>query len=174
MPFTDQLLVAAGSILTAIAASVVAWYASRTRSGRLLRTVDQVTKLCDLTERLVKLQDSLTTRPIDDPARQLIQSCLGAVSDDFERERKLLPEFHGSATSFRKAMLLVIPRSRWLWPLQIAFHSMLILGIFVLLRAILYSEWRFADTVAIGLAMSFALLTRGLVALMTRARESAA
>ena len=174
MPFTDQLFVAAGSVLTAVAASVVAWYASRTRSGRLLRTVDHVTKLCELTERMVKLQDSLTSRPIDDAARQLLQSCLTAVSDDFERERQLLPEFQSSATSFRKAMLLVIPKCRWVWPFQIAFHSMLILGILVLLRSILYSEWRFADSVAIGLAVGLALLARGLVALIGRSRESAA
>jgi hypothetical protein len=173
MAFADQLLVAAGSVVAAVAASVVAWYASRTRSGRLLRTVDQVTKLCELTERLVKLQDSLTNRPIDDAARQLLQSYLTSVSEDFERERQLLPEFQTSATYFRKAMLLAIPKSRWVWPFQIAFHSMLILGMLVLLRSFLYSEWRFADSVAIGLAMSFALLARGLATLIARSRESA-
>lgn len=174
MLLTDQLLIAAGSVLTAIAASIVAWYASRTRSGRLVRTVDQVTKLCELTERLVKLQDNLTSRPSDDAARQLVQACLTAVSEDFERERQLLPEFQSSAISFRKAALLVIPKNRWVWPFQIVFHSMLILGILVLLRSFMYSEWRIADSIAIGLAVGLALLARGLVALVARGRESVA
>lgn len=168
MTLTDQLSIAAGSVFTAVTASVVAWYASRIRTGRLLRTVDQVAKLCELTERLVKLQDSITNRSTDDTVRKLLESCLKAVSEDFERERQLLPEFNTSSTSFRKAMLLVIPTSRWVWPFQIAFYSMLIFGIVVLLNSLYIHQWKVEDSVAFGLAMGLALLARGLVALIAR------
>lgn len=174
MPFTDQVLVAAGSVLTAVAASVVAWYSSRTRSGRLLRTIEQVKKVCELTERLAKLQDSLATRPIDDEAKRLLQSCLAALSEDFERERRLLPEFQVSASSFRKSMLLTIP-SRWMaWPFQLAFHSALLFVVLVFLRAAAFLEWRYQDTVAIAVALGVALLLRGLVALIVQDRVRAA
>jgi len=174
MPFADQLLVAAGSLVTAIAASAVAWYSSRIRAGRLARTVEEISKVCDLTERLTKLQDSVANRPAEDDARKLLQSCLTAVSQDFEYQRRLLPEFESSMSAFRTAMLLFIPKHGGLWPFQVAFHSMLLLTTVVLGRALLFAELRQSDALAVIVAVGAALLIRGLFAALARRYARAA
>ncbi|MDB5920538.1 MAG: hypothetical protein JWR40_4772 [Massilia sp.] len=161
---TDYLLPVVGSVATALAAalaaSLVAWQSSRTRSGRLLRTVDQVNKICDLSERLGRLEDSFASRNTDELHRVLLRSCLTAVSEDFENERNILQQFQTSTGSARTWMLLTVPKRAWVWPLQICFHATLFMMVIVFVRGIVFREWRVEDSILILIALASALILR--------------
>jgi Flp pilus assembly protein TadB len=170
MTFSDQLLAGIGSIFAAVVAALVSWQSSRTRTGRLTRTMEQVRKISELTEKLIQLEERLAGRPSDDPSKKLLTSCLQAVSDDFEHERKLLPQFQTSARSARLAMLLYKPKNKGILVLHIAFYLMLTLMLLICARSIYFVEWRWSDTVAIFVTLSFAITIHNLARALSKRR----
>lgn len=163
MTIVEQLGVAFGSLLAAVAASAVAWYSSRTRAGRLSRTLEQVTKVCDVVERWKKVQEGLTS-PDDVEAKRLLQLSLSAVLEDFQSERQALPQFQKSASAFRRLLLLCVPRHPSQWLLQIPFHAALILSLAVVVLRVARLEWFLADTVVVLASLLVAVALRLAVA----------
>lgn len=167
MTLVEQVGVAFGSILAAVAASGVAWYSSRTSAGRLGRTLEQVTKVCDTVDRLKKSREGLTA-PEDVETRRLLQLSLSAVLEDFESERQTLPQFQRSTSSFRRLLLLCVPSRPSQWLLQVPFHAALILTIAILILRVARLEWFFADTVVVFIALVAAVVLRLVVAALYR------
>jgi hypothetical protein len=167
MTLVEQLGVAFGSLAAAAAASVVAWYSSRTRAGRLNRTLEQVTKVCDAVDRLKKVQEALTA-PEDVEAKRLLQLSLSAILEDFQGERQTLPQFQESASAFRRLLLLCVPRRPSQWLLQIPFHTALILSLAVVVVRFARLEWFFADTVVVVVSLMVATVLRLAIAALYR------
>jgi hypothetical protein len=167
MALLEQFGVAFGSVLAAVAASGVAWYSSRTRAGRLGRTLEQVTKVCDAVDRLKKSREGLTA-PEDVETTKLLQSLLTAVHEDFESERQALPQFQRSTSTFRRTFLLFVPSRPSQWLMQVPFHAALILTIAVLMLRVARFEWFLADTLVVGIALMVAVVLRLLVVTLYR------
>lgn len=168
MFITEHLSIAIGSVLAAVGASVIAWYSSRTRAGRLTRTLDQVARVCDMVERWTKIDDSFSSLQPDDDAKRLMQSCLRAVLEDFQQERQVLPQFQASTSSVRRLLLLSVSSHPAQWPFQIMFHSLLLLVIVVVSVRIAYSEWSLSDTVVVFFCLVSAVVVRALVHMLQR------
>jgi hypothetical protein len=158
----EILIPLASALATAVGGILVAWLLARVRSGRLVRTLDQTTKIIDFIERWSARQEGLAklSEANRNEVDKLMLHTMQAVREDFVAERAMPIEFGQSTSSIRSALLLHRPRRAIVWFPHLLFYTLLLFMIYVFVIIVVQGRWNTEDTVALLIAGVFAALLR--------------